>query len=356
MTDEHAFPSEPVARRRVPAGQAMLTIVVALLVGALLNADRIDRTAHTQPFGWQRTWAVRITGPIKAVANATGLSKPRELLAAAADNELGPPPLDAASVATVPDTAAGTTTTTLPPEYRVPTAADPVKLLVVGDSLMGWIGPAIVGELGDDPIQVAEDWEVGSGLARPDVINWPARLAADMTAQNPEVVVVGFGGNDAQDMATDSGRVTVGTPEWAAEYQRRVAQVLNALEGTNRTVYWIGLPITARADIEAAAPAMAAAVEREVSARPWAHYVSTRKTLAGPDGEYVTYLRDESGNEVKVRENDGVHPNLAGARRMVAPLVEALTDERKLRQAVQPTTTTIPPPTSPPATTTSAPG
>lgn len=356
-TDEHLFPPEPTPRRRVPAGQAALTILIALLVGLLLNADRIDRTAHSQPFGWQRTWAVRLTGPIKAVADATRLNKPRELLADAAGNELGPPPEDASSVSTVPPAAADApTTTTQPVSYRQPTAAEPLRVLVIGDSLMGWIGPAIAAELDGDPIDVEQDWQVGSGLARPDVINWPARAADDVASKQPDVVVVGFGGNDAQDMSTDDGRVVVGTQAWAAEYQRRVAQILNAIEAPGRTVYWVGLPITTRANIEAAAPAMARAVETEVSARPWAHYIDTRPLLAGADGQYATYLPDASGKDVKVREDDGVHPNLAGAKRMVAPLVEALIDERKLGETAATTTTTTTTATTSGPTTTSAPG
>lgn len=329
--DERNFPKEPEPRQRVPAGHALLVILVALLVGALLNADRIDNTARTQPFGWQRTWAMRITGPVKKLSHVTGLNLPRKYLAGAADNEITPPPADTGSVVTAPPTVPdATTTTSAPPEFRTPTPDDPVRILVAGDSLMGWIGPAMTQGLDGAPVAITEDWEVGTGLARPDSLNWPARLEQDMADQDPEVVVVGFGGNDAQDMATDDGRVSVGTPEWTAEYQRRVAQVLNALEAPNRTVYWIGLPVTTRNDIEEAAPAMAEAAKTEISARPWAHYVDTTETLS-LDGKYAAYLPDESGKEVKVREDDGVHPNIAGARRIVAPVLLALVAERHLR-------------------------
>ena len=329
MTDEHNFPPEPVPRRRSPAGQALAVMLTGLLVACLLNADRLDHTAHTQPFGWQRTWDLRATGPLKAVSHATGLNLPRKWLAKSAGNVDPPPPQDTKTVVTAPPPPKGTTTTTRPLVVRTPTEAAPVRILVVGDSLMGWIGPALTKQLGSRPVKITEDFEVGTGLARPDVTNWPAQLTSDMTSYDPEVVVVGFGGNDAQDMSTDEGRVTVGSKAWAAEYQRRVAQVLNAVEKPGRTVYWIGLPITTKATIEAAAPSMVRAEKAEIAARPWAHFVDTHKSLS-PDGTYTAYLPDGSGGEVKVRENDGVHPNLAGATRIVAPLVELLIKERKL--------------------------
>ncbi|MCB0988250.1 MAG: hypothetical protein KDB09_10845, partial [Acidimicrobiales bacterium] len=63
------------------------------------------------------------------------------------------------------------------------------------------------------------------------------------------------------------------------------------------------------------------------------------------------YLRDRDGTEVKVREGDGVHPNIAGATRMVAPVVEALLDERKVSEAIRRSTTTTTTPSSPSTTT-----
>ena len=347
------FPPEPVRRRRSPAGQALVVALVALLLGSLLNADRLDHTARTQPFGWQRTWAMRITGPLKSVSHLTRLNLPRQAITRWADNEDPPPlnPEDQRPVTTAPPLTPGTPVPGDPSvpepdaeiERRVPTAEDPVRVLVAGDSLMGLVAPAIHDRLGHRPIDIEEDWAVGTGLARPDVRNWPAVLAEDMAAMDPEVVVLGFGGNDNQDMASTEGRVTVGTPEWQAEYQQRVARVLNAVEGEGRTVYWVGLPPTDRPDIEAAAPAMETAVRAELAVRPWAHYVDTRPILA-PDGVYTAYLDDGSGSQVKVRADDGVHPNLAGAIRMVEPLVEAVRVERRLDEE---------PPPVPPSTTSS---
>jgi hypothetical protein len=335
MSDEHNFPPEPVRRRRTPAGQALAVVVVALLVGSLLNADRLDHTAHTQPFGWQRNLAIGLTGPLKDLSHATRLDRPRKWMSERAGNTDPPPPQPTEAVVTVPlddegrPVAPTSTTTTLPYVAPTPTAADPVRILVIGDSLMGWIGPAVTQALDGKPIDVTEDWQVATGLARPDKLNWPAQAKADMEQHDPNVVIMGFGGNDAQDMSTADGTVKVGTKEWRAEYQRRVAQMLTAVEGRGRTVYWIGLPITTRANIEASAPLMAQAVKAEISARPWAHYIDTLKTLS-PDGKYVTYLPTPDGNGVKVREDDGVHPNLAGASRMVAPMVQAIRKERKL--------------------------
>lgn len=341
MSSERNFPPEPVQRQRRPAGQALIVIAIAFLLGTLFNADKISRTAENQPIGsWQRTWAMRAIGPFREVSHALRLNKPREVLADKADNELPPPPKDTETVETVPrttvpttrpgqTTTSSTTTTIKPVEHRTPTDAEPLRILVTGDSLMGFIGPAMVDGLEGKPVKLQEDWKVGSGLARPDVINWPAKLEEDMRSDDPEIVVIGFGANDAQPMRTDSGSVQPGTKEWGDEYQRRVAQLLDEIKGKGRTVYWIGIPLTTRGNIEKAWPQMEAAIRTEIGARPWAHFIDTRPILS-PDGNYTQYLPQDGGGQVKVREGDGVHPTLAGDKLIVAPIIEAMTKERKL--------------------------
>jgi len=333
MADDraHTFPPEPAARRRTPAGKSLAVIAASLLVACVLNADRLDRTAHTQPFGWQRNVVVHVTQPLKALSSFTHINRPRRWLADLSGHTDDPPPISTKTVVTAPPVGApaSTTTNTAPPPLRTPTPADPLRVLVAGDSLMGWIGPGIAKALDADPVKVDEDWKVASGLTRPDFTNWPARLADDVKTYDPEVVVIGFGGNDSQGMSTDDGVAKQGTPQWRAEYQRRVAQVLDIVVEPGRTLYWVGLPLTTSGNIERTWPDMEAGIKAEIAARPWAHFVETRTTLT-PDGKYTAYLPDGKGGQVKVRENDGVHPTPAGAEREVAPLVEAVRKEHKL--------------------------
>ena len=46
---------------------------------------------------------------------------------------------------------------------------------------------------------------MASGLTRPDYYDWPAALAADLEATDPEVVVAVFGVNDAQGIVLPDG-------------------------------------------------------------------------------------------------------------------------------------------------------
>ena len=47
-------------------------------------------------------------------------------------------------------------------------------------------------------VDVELDYVVSSGLARPDFHDWPAHLADTLDTSDPDIVIVTFGGNDAQ--------------------------------------------------------------------------------------------------------------------------------------------------------------
>ncbi|MGN6694090.1 MAG: SGNH/GDSL hydrolase family protein, partial [Aquihabitans sp.] len=222
-----------------------------------------------------------------------------------------------------------TTTSTLP--VRIPTADAPLKVLVAGDSLVGWIAPALEQELpADDPVEVIDDWKGSTGLVRTDYFDWPAKLTADMTQHDPDVVVLGFGGNDTQGITLDDGTVLqLGTPEWATEYQRRIGEVLDIIEKPGRTVYWIGMPLTRSDAIEELRPVLTEAVEDEFAGRPWAHFVDTRDALA-PDGTFVSQLPGDDGQLVTTMAPDDIHPSLDGGVRIVRVLLPEISEERHL--------------------------
>ncbi|HWJ97741.1 MAG TPA: DUF459 domain-containing protein [Acidimicrobiales bacterium] len=224
--------------------------------------------------------------------------------------------------------AAAAATSTLP--VRIPTAAAPLKVLVAGDSLVGWIAPALEQELpAGDPVEVIDDWKGSTGLVRTDYFDWPAKLTADMAQHDPDVVIVGFGGNDTQGFTTDAGVIALGTPEWADEYQRRVGEVLDIIEEPGRTVYWIGMPLTRSEAIEALRPVLTEAVEAELASRPWAHFVDPRDALA-PDGTFVSERPGDDGRLVTTMAPDGIHPSLDGGVFIVRAFLPDIRAERQL--------------------------
>ncbi len=145
-----------------------------------------------------------------------------------------------------------------------PGAGKPYKITVAGDSVALGLGIAMrgiaEGSTGDhgatgdhgsadregatgEEIELKAIGEDGTGLAREDAFDWPARLAELARDFPPEVLVFSVGSNDAQDLTDPSGTTVVTMAEgaaWDAEYSRRLAAVFDEFRHTGATVVWVG--------------------------------------------------------------------------------------------------------------------
>ena len=94
-----------------------------------------------------------------------------------------------------------------------PTPASPLRVLIVGDSVGLDLGQPLVNALGGfGDVTTYLDGRIDTGLSRPDYFNWPAELNVDLANQQPQLVVVMIGANDAQGLVTQNGSIRFGQP------------------------------------------------------------------------------------------------------------------------------------------------
>jgi hypothetical protein len=121
-------------------------------------------------------------------------------------------------------------------------AAPEYKVTVAGDSISVGLGAALRGAVGDDTVVKVIGVE-GTGLARPDTFDWPARLEELARDFPPQVLVLSLGSNDAQDLVDANGNHVASladTAAWEAEYEARLAASFDAFRGTGTRVIWVG--------------------------------------------------------------------------------------------------------------------
>lgn len=330
-----------VRRRQMSAARTIALVLVALATAALLDAGNLVRLAEQQPYGLRRDLALRIMGPVERVSELLALDRPRRGLAAAVGRTPAPHSAEFASGASgnqgapqaSPASTAPTTapTTTLPPR-RLPSPEDPLRLWMGGDSMMGNVSQAVSRLVASDPrISLHTDVRVATGLARPDVLDWPALLAQDLAVSNAEVVVLFYGANDDQDMHADGQRVIFGTEPWKAEYARRVGVMLDIAVATGRTAVWIGVPVVKPPRLNAGKDLMNDAARAEAAKRPGVVFIDTSPLYAGADGGYSIDLATADGSIVRVRTRDGVHLTHSGADRLAPLIVDSFAADRRLR-------------------------
>ena len=303
----------------MPAGSAIFITLMALLIGLLLNAPDILETARRQEAGWKRDLAVATAKPFDFISRLLFLDAPHN----AVDLALGREPL-APSTTTIAEPTVSTITTapavtsTTTATRRTVSATDPLRLFIGGDSMVGQFGPMLANEAEKTGyIDVTEVvYEFDSGLTRTDFLDWPARLRQVSAEQDPDAIVLFFGGNDAQAIQIDGSWYEYGTAEWLAEYRRRVADLMTELTEDNREVYWMGMPIVRSDSFREKVATMNQIYESEAAVHPGVNYINSWDVFTGPDGGFSEYLINDEGDLVDMRLNDGIHLTTAGGIRL----------------------------------------
>ena len=184
----------------------------------------------------------------------------------------------------------------------VPPPGERLSVYVGGDSLSDAprVGLVRSGAL----IDLAEGTKISSGLVATWFFDWPAHLEEQVLPQGHDVIVLTFGGNDAQPIGGDA---RPGTDMWRERYAERVERIAAMFAGEAQVI-WIGLPHVEPRNIQTIVPdvngILAAAAER------WPHvtYVDALALFSDAEGQYARFLPDPADGElVQVRAPDGVH-------------------------------------------------
>jgi hypothetical protein len=325
----------PARRRRfTSAWRAFAIALVGVVLGLLLDAPGLHKSAVNQPEGWQRSVAVALTGRLDRISHAAYLDRPRAELKSAlgrGEDDRIDTNIDIPIAAAPPTTTVGTSVSR-PPGKTAFSPAHPLRLWVAGDSLVISPGYALLRAV-DHARSIKSvggvDGQVATGLERPDVFNWFTSIRDQLKKLKPSVVVLTFGANDDKGYMTGLPKgVTVsdfGDPAWEHEYARRVAGILDLINRAGAYTVWIGLPFTRDPGQSARFERINAIVGREIVKRPnTAAFVQTDLLMAGRTGGFAQYLRLNNGETVDARAPDGVHFSADGGAIVAEKVVEQL--------------------------------
>lgn len=309
----------------MPAGVVLIVVVVGLLLAAMLNADATLRKSKARGDGFRQ----QVAQAVADVSDALGLTGPRNALDEALGRSTGGGPsyeeLLAEKEAAEQQGAelAGGVATSVPsaPLLHTPTPDNPLKLWVGGDSVGGSFGVQMQ-PIADSTglFRSTLDYRLGTGLIRPDYFNWPEHFARDVLPElDPDVVVVMFGANDDQNLELDGGRVVKKyTPEWYAEYRRRVGATMDLLRSpeNDRLVVWVGAVPAGPGSKISNMDVLNYIYWTEARQRPWVTYVDTFAILGGPDHAFAEQVVYADGKLRGPYQKDNLHLSTWGAQRL----------------------------------------
>lgn len=300
-----APPPTPVStrRRRATAGATLLAMLLGFFFAGLLDAGTIKKDIEGQPLGRLRTVQLALLSPMVALSGALSFDAPAHAINAALGRDK-----------TAHHTLADVTPAETPHWPRTITQAQPLRLLILGDSMAMSLGPYVKNTAErQKTFKARVSYKVSSGLSRPDFFDWPQYMVDLIVEFNPDATVVFLGANDGQDFRYKGKIVEVGMPGWQEGYQARVAKSMKTLTRNGRRVYWVGMPVMRDPVHNESMKLVNKLSETEAQKHPGVQFISTWDLFAGPNGGYAEYLKDEKGRPRLMRTSDGSHLTEAGA-------------------------------------------
>ncbi|MBD3166310.1 DUF459 domain-containing protein [bacterium] len=188
-------------------------------------------------------------------------------------------------------------------------------LLVGASSMQFYLGAELerAFETYED-VRVVRFGKLGTGLARPDVFDWPAKLSELIRAHDPELIIAQFGGNDAQAMRrlSDNRALTFASGGWNIEYGRRIEQAIDTMRVLGAEIVFLGTPIM-RDEGLAERVGHVNRITRKHVLQHGARYFSLWELTSDEEGNYVSSLTIDKRTHL-LRLTDGIHLSRPGAR------------------------------------------
>jgi hypothetical protein len=193
----------------------------------------------------------------------------------------------------------------------------PPMYLVTGDSSVQGLDAPLGVELAERA-DVRGEFHPGTGLSAP-FSPWPGLPAKQRRAEDPAVTVIALGANEGSAM---HGAECCGEA-WSAEYARRAERLMRSY----RRVVWLTLPLP-RDDRKRDRTAVVNAAVVRAAAAVRGTRVIRLDELFSPGGVYRERIRHH-GQDVQVRQPDGVHLTLPALSIIAALVADAVRTPRR---------------------------
>jgi lysophospholipase L1-like esterase len=315
------------ARRLMPAGRALVVILVSLLVWTVLYAPTMKRAAEASPLGARRTVSLAFLRPIAAVTDWIGLNELAGSIERVVGRDQGrpggafvPPPEDIPLTPKGDDDPPGNGgngdddgATAEADSIRAPTSDRKLRVAIVGDSLAAGLGYFAERVFLPRLVRVSPQGRISTGLARPDYFNWPYTMRRIVDRFDPDLVIVMLGENDHQSLQTVRGdrEAQIGTSGWPPTYRERVLRMMRIATSKGAKVVWAGLPISADFRLREHSRRQNEIFEFAASISNDVAYFDAWERFREPRGGYTAYFR-EGRRVILIREGDGLHFNAIG--------------------------------------------
>jgi hypothetical protein len=203
------------------------------------------------------------------------------------------------------------------------------RILAAGDSLMQGVDSFLTEKLGPRA-RVLRDVNPNSGISKPG-LDWAEHARDSAQRLRPTASIVFLGANEGFPLRSASGAsVTCCGPLWYAEYASRVRSMMLTYSRNGKAdVFWLSIPVPRSVERQALQRVVNAAVLKAAENLPRVRVVRLDEVFT-PGGVYRESMVYHGRRRV-VRESDGIHLSLDGAKIAADKISQALRAARVVR-------------------------
>jgi hypothetical protein len=206
------------------------------------------------------------------------------------------------------------------------------RVLLVGDSVMKETGEHVEEALESLPdigsVEVENAGVNGSGMLTPSVYDWQTRARELVEEFDPDVVVVLFVGNYADDnlwAAADGSPIEGYTDEFFAAWGEQTNLMMETLTSQGAEVYLVHPPPLPIPEGERRVTALRDVNIQVATNFPGTALIDGTAALSDEEGRFADELPVPPNGEVEtVRQPDGVHLTPAGGRLLAQAVAEVI--------------------------------
>jgi|GEM_PF-987929 len=333
-----------------------LALFIAVITVVLLNSSGLYDWANRMEIGKTRTTFLEIIKPLHKISKKYGFDIPKEKTQeyfrdlAGINTKAGfnsgsqkftttnvdsvsPPQTDTLAVT---KSSENLTSAEFDPFVKLKTRIynknHPLKLLLIGDSMMGGGLGTILSRTAkrDTLLDARRVYELSSGLTRNDFFDWFIQADLLLNTNNYDVVIVVIGTNDAQASEINGRKCPFGSEQWLADYETKVREFMNIINHNAEVVYWLGLPPMRDEGFDSRIKKLNS-VYRDVTAESQNVLYFPLDTLIGDYALKFTSFLNIDDKLVKIRLDDGIHLTNEGGSVIAGKLLNQIKKDISLQ-------------------------
>ena len=199
-------------------------------------------------------------------------------------------------------------------------------VILIGDSIMQGFGWGFENALKTSKITIKNLAKASTGLTNKKFYDWSEELknALENLKNRPQnlLILALFGANDAYSYAFEGRALEFGTDAWRQAYEGRIAQIYEIADEYGAQVAWLGMPCMRSEKFDKKMKTLNL-IYKDAAQKRGARYID----IGGAICDNGKYLKQGADNK-PLRNDDGVHISLNGAKKVALYVVDKLLNEK----------------------------